>query len=1283
MEDRAEALLAFLPRLAVEWIAESPSERYRSVPGSMVFVDISGFTKLSERLARHGKIGAEELAATIGGCFVDLLAVAYDLGGGLIKFGGDALLLLFSGPTHEARAARAALAMRAELRRIGRLEVLGQRVTLRMSVGVHSGRFDFFLVGSSHRELVVAGPAASTTVTMESTAAAGEIVVSPATAAALGADDVGAPRGAGFLLRRVSVDAAPAPAPAPLPPPVADVAQCIPVAIRPAATGAGADPEHRRVTVAFVHFDGLDGLLENDGPRTTTDALEALMEAAQRAADRHGVTFVGTDIDHDGGKIILVAGAPTSTGEDEDQMLLALRELMDEDSVIPIRMGVNRGSVFAGEIGPSYRRTFTVMGDAVNLSARLMAKAQPGQIVCSPDVLARARASFATSALEPFFVKGKTKAVEAVLMHERRLDVAPVTTTLPLVGREHETHVLREAAELASQGRGSLVELVGEAGSGKSRLVEELLSMADDMRHVWERCERFEMSTPYRAFRPIVRALLRLDGSDGGERGAAALRTELAAADPAFLPWAPLVGAVAGIPMPDTAEISDLDVEFRAIRLREVVEGIFAQHFSTPTLLVFEDVHWMDEASAALLASLSTHVGERPWLLCVTRRPEHDGFVADRTSALSVPLTPLTGADATRLAHLALRDVALRPDQVEALSRRSGGNPLFLRELAAAAQEAGDLDSLPDSVDAVIASRIDRLTAHDRQLLRRVSVLGTAFDASLLDAVLDDVPAPDDPVWRRLEGFLELDRHGGVAFSHGLIRDGAYDALAYRLRRTLHARAGDAIRGRTPEGSPEPAALLSLHYLRAQRYGEAWRYAITAAEEARDVYANAECVELFGRALEAARHLEDLTALDRATVQEALGDAQYRASAFSDAKVAYGAARRLAGAAPLSQGRLQLKIARVLGRLDRYSGALRWITKGLGAIENEEGLETARLRAQLLAWYGRFCQEQGRHEKAIRWSNAAVAEAEAAGDKDALANALKVIDWAHMDLGTLNEPDNWRRALVLFGDIGDLANQSTLLNGLGMHAYFQGRWVEALDYYRQSRDMAARAGNGVLVAFEDNNIAEIVLEQGGLDEAESLFTDVLRAWRGSGYMSGESSVKCNLGRVAAGRGRYAEALALFDDAVRGASHLGGHAEVLEANTRKAECLLQMGDAEAALELADHSLERGRALGGVPPQEAILHRIRGVALLAAGDGEGAAGALRRSLASARARGADHELAFTLRVVAAEGVAGIWDGDPARDADTILVRLGVRSRPPSGAHAIGLRLVSPSGDRRPGR
>lgn len=165
--DDPELLAPYLPRLSIEWLAGRAEETFRVEAGTVVFVDISGFTKLSEGLAKHGTVGAEELTATIGTCFVALLDLAVAHGGRLLKFGGDALLLYFSGPAHEARGCRAAVEMRRALRTVGRLTVLGQSVSLRMSVGVHSGDFHFFLVGGSHRELIVTGPGASTVVTME------------------------------------------------------------------------------------------------------------------------------------------------------------------------------------------------------------------------------------------------------------------------------------------------------------------------------------------------------------------------------------------------------------------------------------------------------------------------------------------------------------------------------------------------------------------------------------------------------------------------------------------------------------------------------------------------------------------------------------------------------------------------------------------------------------------------------------------------------------------------------------------------------------------------------------------------------------------------------------------------------------------------------------------------------------------------------------------------------------------------------------------------------------
>ena len=485
----ANPLAPYLPRIVVDWVVEDREETYREIVGTVAFVDISGFTKLSERLARHGKVGAEELSDTINRCFVELLAVAYGTGGGLIKFGGDALLLLFTGPDHASRACRAAVGMRRTLRSVGKVNVLGHRVSLRMSVGIHSGLFNFFLVGRSHRELIVTGPAASTTVTMEATADAGEIVVSGATARSLRPSVLGDGKGEGVLLRRAPSATA---TPASLEPvsPLIELSGCVSPAIRESLLSGVSEPEHRRVTVAFVHFDGTDGLIESSGPEKVAMLLEELVTSVQLSAERHGVAFLGSDIDRDGGKVILTAGAPSTSGQDEHRMLLALREVMDQDHELAVRIGVNRGSVFAGDIGPDYRRTFTVMGDAVNLAARLMAKALPGQILTTPDVVEQSHADIETVALEPFTVKGKAKPVTALLVEK----VATARTTtrspdIPFVGRRAEIERMAEAVDKARQGSGAMVELTGEAGVGKSRLVEELERMAQDMVLMWDPLE--------------------------------------------------------------------------------------------------------------------------------------------------------------------------------------------------------------------------------------------------------------------------------------------------------------------------------------------------------------------------------------------------------------------------------------------------------------------------------------------------------------------------------------------------------------------------------------------------------------------------------------------------------------------------------------------------------------------------------------------------------------------------------------------------------------------------
>ena len=206
----------------------------------------------------------------------------------LIKFGGDALLLLFQGDDHEALACRSAVWMRRSLREVGRIELPGVKVRLRMSVGVHTGTFHFFLVGSSHRELIATGPAWSRTVQMEHKAGAGEILVSPELAALLPARCLGDRRGPGVLLRR---EPSGVPASGVVPTPDLDpavIAGCLSVAVRDHVTAGGGAPEHRPVTVAFLHFDGTDEAIGARGPPRSPTTCTPSSPTCRRRSMRRG-----------------------------------------------------------------------------------------------------------------------------------------------------------------------------------------------------------------------------------------------------------------------------------------------------------------------------------------------------------------------------------------------------------------------------------------------------------------------------------------------------------------------------------------------------------------------------------------------------------------------------------------------------------------------------------------------------------------------------------------------------------------------------------------------------------------------------------------------------------------------------------------------------------------------------------------------------------------------------------------------------------------------------------
>jgi len=1265
-ESNAERAVPYLARILQHHLIDDPDSPFWIAEGTAVFADVSGFTALSEQLARKGREGAEHITDTIGGCFASILKVAYENGASLLKFGGDALLLWFHGDGHAARACAATVEMRRTLAEVGRIELPDAKVTLRMAQGVHSGSFHFFAVGTSHLEMLPTGPAWTRTVAMEHTAEAGEIIVSPETAAFLPAECLGVAKGPGVLLQHeppghdAKLPYIPRPKMAPEP-----LVRCLSPAIRAHVLAGGGTSEHRPVTIAFIRYEGMDALIEKEGPVAAATALHQLVSAVEAATEEHDVAFLGSDVDSDGGKLILTAGAPKVTGDDEENMLLALRRIVDGKVALPIRIGVHRGSVFAGDIGPDYRRTYTVMGDAVNLTARVMSKAEPGLIYATGDVLERSNTLFDTTQLEPFAVKGKTEPVQAWSVGRAKGSRARQVTLqkLPLTGRNVELGVIRKAFTSARSGSGRLIELVGDSGIGKTRLLEALRDAVAGFQKLRATCEAYTASIPYVLWRELLREMLEFGRETPEADVMERVRAEVAARVPALAPWLPLLGAVFDVEFEPTPEVELLADANRRTKLHETVAAFLESMVPDKLLVEIDDAHHMDRASAELLAHLTAGLAPKPWLFAVARRPISTGFEAAETPEMvRIDLKPIAPQDALRLAQLATVQSPLPPHVLDVVAQRSGGNPQFLRDLLRSAIESGSAADLPESAEAATMTRIDTLAPEDRALVRRLAVFGLTFHPRMIVWLYsdEDGPPPGEAALARLHELFEEEPDGYLRFRHTLLRDSAYEGLSFKLRRQLHGAIAAQIE-RELDFPEEASGMLSLHYLEAGAYPEARRYAIAAARRAEAVYANVEAAGFYTRAIEAGRQIEDLTARDDAVVREALGDAWYRAGEFQKSSEAFTAARGLFAGEVLKGAELLDKLSHVEAKLGNYEQARHLAEQARAALQGMEGPDAARQIARSGAWCAMVLQFEGRTTDALEWAERTAAEATAIDDAAALADAYYVMGWAHGELGREGGQELMHRSLEAYQRSGNLVMQEGVLSTLGVLCQWAGEWDEATSYYERSRDEAVKIGDTVGAALARVNVAEILIDRGEWAEAEALLLDTLPLWKASQHRYYLAACFLYLGRVSLCLGRFDEALQRLEEARSNFQHVGAEEQVPAVEARIAECHVAAGNVDAALDLVRGLLSRASESNGVARVVALLERVQAHALLRQGDLWSSRDALEASLAAARERKELFEATLTqLSLIEVDRLEGVEPPlEMVNESRALLTRLKVRA------------------------
>jgi class 3 adenylate cyclase/tetratricopeptide (TPR) repeat protein len=1222
--------MAYVPRLLPSWAAADPEPAHRVVDGSLVFFDITGFTPLTERLARKGREGAEELSNLLDTVFGRLLMGAEDEGGDLLKWGGDALLLLFDGPDHARRAARAALGLQRALAQMGRAKTSIGRVVLHASAAVESGPIDLVLAGNPavHRELVVLGPTATSVTVLEHAAGKGEVLVGDATAEAVGASAIRPRAGWGHLL--VGAPATPSNPQQPEPPPDPEVLeQLLPPQLRDYLSQSSREPEHRTIAVAFVCFDHTDALLAEEGPRALTTAIDEALQIVQNAAAAHDICFLGTDVDVDGGKIILLGGAPRSAGDDTDRLLTAVWEAVRRAGRLPLRAGVAHGRVFTGDTGSPTRRTYSIKGDAVNLAARLAAYADLGSILMAADVLDHTRRYYAVNEAPAATLKGKSKPVPVVTLGDpleprRQQDLGDV-----LVGRDTEMATLTGAMAQLANGSGALIEVVGEPGIGKTRLVDQVVARADETTVLRCDCERTGAGTPFTPVRRLLHRVLGTTSTTDPDTVARCLVECVSKSAPDLLPWVSLLGVVLDLTLPASPEVAELEESHRAERVPELFSDLLERMVPTPAIFVVEDAHLADPASARVLAALARRASKHAWLLLVTRDERPTEWMPDPLERIE--LGPLAMAPSIELAEVATPERPLPPAIAEALAIRSGGHPLLLLELARAIVRGEDPDDLPSSVEELAAAQIDRLTQAERSLLRRAAVLGDEFDEDLLLRMVEDV-APEQTVpelLARLDGLI-VAAGRQLRFRHPLLREVAYAGLPYRRRRELHAHAAEVLEANTSAAERRPE-ILALHYFVAGRYDKAMDYGWRAGERAMARHAPAAAADSYGRAAEAARHSLGVSPSERSFYLEALGDAQFLAGRSTEAAAAYLEALRGVRGQPLREAHMALKQARVEQRRGHYTNALRRASLGLRALTSADGTEADALRARLEVRYAVCRASQGRYADGRRWAERALQHAEAANELDAQAQAHLVLQTVDFLSAGQQSEQHGAMALQLFEQLGDLSGQAHALNNLASRRFYAGQWSDALPMFARAAESFRRIGDATNAANADYNRADVLARQGHYDDAWPLLQETLRVARAVGEEELVAFVRREQGRVRSRAGDGEAGLKLLDQAREQLTRLGEPQEVLETDIAIAEAHLLSGRPQQSLTLMEVALAEATSRHAVTLLPAA-YRVQAAALLGSGIVDQARAAVSAGLRYSSSPDVAHERGFLLAVEA---------------------------------------------------
>jgi adenylate cyclase len=1157
--------------------------RGKSLPdrtnGAALFADISGFTPLTEALARElgPQRGAEELTHHLNDVYDVLIAELDTYGGSVVGFSGDAITCWFNNDSG-LRATACALVMQQSMKRFEHVAIpSGQVVSLAMKAAVATGKARRFLVGDPQIQVidVLAGAVVDRLAAGEHIANKGEVVLDPSALSRLGGtvkiiswreDEAGQRYGIAFDLN-TSVKLSPW---NPLPDGSLTDVQIRPWLLPPVYerlySGQGEFLAELRPAVAlFLRFGGID----YDSDESAVEKLDAYIRQVQHILTRYEGSLLQLTIGDKGSYLYAAFGAPKAHEDEAVRALSAAIELRNlssrVDFITDVQIGVTQGRVRTGAYGGVTRRTYGVQGDNVNLSARLMQAAPPGDILVSKAAKEASESFFLWEDLPPIKVKGKTEPIVVYRLigrnEQNTIRLQEPKYALPMVGRELQLGQIEEKLSLALLGHGQIVGITAEAGMGKSRLLAEVVHRADNrkMTAYGGECQSYGTNTSYLVWQPIWQNFFGIDNSWEADVQIHALTDRLAQIDSNLLLRLPLLGSVLNITIPDNDLTRTFDAKVRKTSLEALLlDCLRARSRETPLLFILEDCHWLDPLSLELLEILGRAIVSLPVALIMAYRPAqldrpnlpHLSQLAHFTEILLSDFTP---QEAELLIQLKLKqffglNIEIPRSSIDRITWRAQGNPFYIEELLNYLQDRGvnpqdshafeQLD-LPATLQSLILSRIDKLTESQKTTLKVASVIGRLFKASMIWGVYPQI-GEYKHLLADLESLRQLDLTPldtpepelTYIFKHILTQEVAYESLLYATRATLHEQIGQFIEKTYQDRLDQYIDLLAFHYDRSPNEQKRRQFLFMAAQAAQTDYANVAAIDYYQRVIPL------LVGHDQVMATVSLGQVQELTGNWSEAEEQYhhGLSQAESLDDRLAQAQCQTILGELLRKQGNYSEAQLWQEK---AKESFENLSDQAGVAQTLQYAGTLAAQQG-------------------------------------DLETARS--RYQESLELQRKLGDKPRIASLLSNLGILACFQSDYPLGKKLYEESLEIRREVQDKRAIANSLSNLGNLALEMGDYNEARSRLDEAVMLQRQVGDLWAIANSLNNLGNVYRTLGEQKTARNLYNESLGINRDLGDLWAIAYLLEDIGILSLRLGRPERALSLAGASSELRQKIG---------------------------------------------------------------------------------------------------------